>query len=182
MLKIFAVIGAVLAFGIAVVLILAAMKPDQFRVQRTAAIKAPPDKIFPLINDFKAWPAWSPYENKDPAMKRTYGPTTSGKGATYAWDGNGSVGAGNMLITDAPTPSKIALDLNMTRPMTAHNKVEFILVPAGDTTTVTTNVTWSMNGEAPYFANIVHVFFNMDKMVGGDFEAGLAKLKAAAEK
>ena len=178
MLKVFAVIGAVLVFGIAVVLILAAMKPDQFRVQRTTAIKAPPEKIFPLINDFKAWPAWSPYETKDPDMKRIYGATTAGKGATYAWDGNSNVGGGNMLITDAPVPSKVALDLNMTRPMTAHNKVELSLVPAGDTTTVT----WAMRGDTPYFAKVIHVFFNMDKMVGGDFEAGLAKLKAAAEK
>jgi uncharacterized protein YndB with AHSA1/START domain len=178
MLKIFAVIGAVVVAGIAIVLILAAMKPDQFRVQRSAAIKAPAEKIFPLISDFKAWTAWSPYENKDPAMKRTYGPATAGKGATYGWDGNGSVGAGNMLITDAPAPSKVALDLNMTRPMTAHNKVEFILTPAGDTTTVT----WAMRGDAPYLAKIIHVFLNMDKMVGGDFEAGLAKLKAVAEK
>jgi hypothetical protein len=178
MLKIFAVIGAVVVAGIAIVLILAAMKPDQFRVQRSAAIKAPPDKIFPLINDFKAWPAWSPYETKDPAMNRTYGPTTSGKDATYAWDGNGNVGAGNMLITDAPAPAKLALDLNMTRPITAHNKVEFTLVPAGDTTTVT----WAMRGDTPYFAKIIHVFLDMDKMVGGDFETGLAKLKAAAEK
>ena len=176
MLKIFAVIGAVVAGGIAVVLILAAMKPDTFRVQRSAAIKAPPEKIFPLINDFKAWAAWSPWETKDPAMKRTYSATTSGKGATYAWDGDSNVGAGNMLITEA-VPSKVALDLNMTRPMTAHNKVEFTLTPAGDSTTVN----WSMRGEAPYFAKIIHVFFNMDKMVGGDFELGLAKLKAAAE-
>jgi uncharacterized protein YndB with AHSA1/START domain len=178
MLKILTATGAVVAFGIALVLVLAAMKPDQFRVQRSAAIKAPPDKIFPLINDFKAWTAWSPYENKDPAMKRTYSATTSGKGATYAWDGNGNVGAGDMLITDAPAPSKVALDLNMTKPMTAHNQVEFTLVPAGDTTTVT----WMMRGDSPYFAKIIHVFFNMDKMVGGDFEAGLAKLKSAAEK
>ena len=178
MLKVFAVIGAVLVAGIAVVLILAAMKPDQFRISRTAAINAPPEKIFPLINDFKAWPAWSPYETKDPAMKRTYSPNSAGKGATYAWDGDSNVGAGNMLITDAPAPSKVALDLNMTRPMTAHNKVELILVPAGNATTVT----WSMHGETPYWAKIFHVFFNMDKMVGGDFEAGLAKLKAAAEK
>ena len=178
MLKVFAVIGAVLVLGIVIILILAAMKPDQFRVQRTTAIKAPPEKIFPLINDFKAWPAWSPYETKDPDMKRTYGPMTAGKGATYAWDGNSNVGAGNILITDAPAPSRVALDLNMTRPMTAHNKVEFTLVPAGDTTTVT----WAMRGDTPYFAKVIHVFFNMDKMVGGDFETGLAKLKAAAEK
>jgi hypothetical protein len=178
MLKILAAIGAVLVVGIAVVLILAAMRPDQFRVQRSAAIKAPPEKIFPLINDFKAWTAWSPYENKDLAMKRTYGNSTTGKGATYAWEGNGQVGSGNMLITDAPAPSKVTLDLNMTRPIEAHNVVEFTLTPAGDSTTVT----WAMRGEAPYFAKVIHVFFNMDKMVGGDFEAGLAKLKAAAEK
>ena len=178
MLKIFASVGALVALGIVVVLVLAAMKPDQFRVQRSAAIKAPPEKIFPLINDFKAWTAWSPYEQKDPDMQRTYSTLTSGKGASYAWDGNGNVGAGNMLITDAPEPSMVALDLNMTRPMTAHNTVEFTLVPAGDSTTVT----WMMRGEAPYFAKIIHVFFNMDKMVGGDFEAGLAKLKNAAEK
>jgi hypothetical protein len=178
MLKIFAVVGAVVVVAIAVVLILAAMKPDQFRVQRTAAIKAPPDKIFPLINDFKAWPAWSPYETKDPAMKRTYGATTTGKGAAYSWDGNSQVGAGNMLITDAPAPSKVTLDLNMSRPMEAHNIVDFALVPAGDTTTVT----WAMRGNTPYFAKIIHVFLNMDKMVGGDFEAGLAKLKTVAEK
>ena len=178
MMKVFAVIGAVIVVGIAVVLILAATKPDQFRIQRTAAIKAPPEKIFPLINDYKSWTAWSPYENKDPDMKRTYSPTTSGIGATYAWEGNSNVGAGNMLITNAQAPSKIALDLNMTKPMTAHNKVEFTLVPAGDSTLVS----WAMRGETPYFAKIIHVFFNMDKMVGGDFEAGLASLKAVAEK
>ena len=178
MLKIFAVIGAVLVAGVTVVLILAVMKPDQFRVSRSAAIKAPPEKIFPLINDFKAWTAWSPYENKDPAMKRTYGSSTSGKGATYAWEGNSNVGAGNMWITDAPAPSKLTLELNMAKPIEAHNIVDFTLVPAGDTTTVTR----VMRGEAPYFAKIIHVFFNMDKMVGGDFEAGLAKLKATAEK
>jgi len=177
MLKVLVASGAVVVLGIAIVLILAAMKPDHFQIQRSAAIKAPPEKIFPLINDFKAWTAWSPHETKDPDMRRTYSAVTSGKGATYAWDGDGNVGAGNMLITDAPAPSKVALDLNMTRPMTAHNKVELTLVPAGETTTVT----WMMRGQSPYFAKIIHVFFNMDKMVGGDFETGLAKLKSAAE-
>src|SRR3954469_16707153 len=110
MLKVLALTGAIIVLGVVVVLTLAAMKPDQFRVQRSAAIKAPPEKIFPLINDFKAWTAWSPYEHKDPAMKRTYSAMTSGKGATYAWDGNGNVGAGDMRITDAPAPSKVALD------------------------------------------------------------------------
>jgi hypothetical protein len=178
MLKAFAIGGAVVVFGVAVVLVLAAMKPNQFRVQRSVAINAGPDQIFPLINDFKAWPAWSPYETKDPAMKRIYGPVSAGKGATYAWDGDSNVGAGDMLITEAPAPSKVALDLNMTRPMTAHNKVEFTLTPAGDSTTVT----WTMRGDSPYFAKVIQVFLDMDKMVGGDFAAGLAKLKAAAEK
>src|SRR4029079_5018104 len=98
MLKVFAVIGAVLVAGIAVVLILAAMKPDQFRISRTAAINAPPEKIFPLINDFKAWPAWSPYETKDPAMKRTYSPSSAGKGAGYAWVRERQVRAGQQMI------------------------------------------------------------------------------------
>jgi uncharacterized protein YndB with AHSA1/START domain len=178
MLKTFGIIGAVLVLGIAVILMLAAMKPDTFRIQRTAAIKAPPEKIFALINDYKSWPVWSPYEKKDLAMKRTYGATTSGKGATYAWDGDSNVGAGDMLITDAQPPSRIALDLNMSRPMEAHNKVEFTLVPAGDSTTVT----WAMRGETPYFAKIFHVFLDVDKMVGGDFETGLNNLKAVAEK
>ena len=176
--KVVAIIFGVFILAVAGVLAYAATRPDVFQVRRSTTITAPPEKIFPLINDFKSGTAWSPYEKKDPAMKRTYGATPAGKGATYAWDGNSNVGGGNMLITDAPAPSKVALDLNMTRPMTAHNKVEFMLTPAGDSTTVT----WTMNGNAPYWAKIFHVFFNMDKMVGGDFEAGLAKLKSVAEK
>ena len=178
MLKAIAVIAILLAVGIVGVLGFALTKPDTFRVERSLAVKAPANAVYPLVADFHRWTAWSPYENRDPAMKRAFGGTAQGKGATYAWDGNSNVGGGNMLITDAPAPSKVALDLNMTRPMTAHNKVEFTLVPAGDTTTVT----WAMRGDTPYFAKVIHVFFNMDKMVGGDFEAGLAKLKAAAEK
>jgi len=177
MLRIFAAIGAVVVFGIAVVLVLAAMQPDQFRVQRSAAINAPPEKIFPLISDLKAWTAWSPFE-KDAAMKRTYSPSTSGKGAAYAWDGNSQVGAGNVLITDAPAPSRVSLNLNMVRPLEVHNAVDFTLTPAGESTTVT----WAMRGEVPYFAKVIHVFMNMDKMVGGEFEKGLANIKAIAEK
>ena len=178
MLKIFAVIGAVLVVGIAVVLILAAMKPDQFRVSRSALIKAPPEKIFPLINDFKAWTAWSPYENKDPAMKRTYGSSTSGKGATYAWEGNSDVGQGSMDITESVPSSKVALKLDFVKPFEGHNTVDFTLEPKGETT----NVTWAMQGPAPFITKVMQVFCNMDSMVGKDFETGLANLKAAAEK
>jgi hypothetical protein len=175
MLKIIAIVITVFIAG---VLIFAATKPDTFRVQRSAAVKAPPENIFALINDFKSWTSWSPWEKKDPAMKRTWGAVTSGKGAQYAWEGNGEVGQGSMEITQSVPSSKVVLKLDFVKPMEGHNTVEFILEPKGDTT----NVTWSMQGPTPYFAKIIHVFLNMDKMVGGDFEAGLANMKAAAER
>lgn len=176
--KILAIVAACLGVFVVAVLIYAATKPDTFRVQRSASIKAPPDKIFPLINDYHQWTAWSPYENKDPQMKRTYGGATSGKGATYAWEGNGNVGAGNMTIADTASPSKVMIKLNMVKPLSASNDVAFTLVPQGDSTTVT----WDMQGQVPYFAKIIHMFLDMDKMVGGDFEVGLANLKTVAEK
>lgn len=175
MLKTILIIVVVLIAG---VLIFAATKPDTFRVERAASIKAPPDKIFAFINDFKRWDAWSPWEKKDPAMKRTFGATTSGKGATYAWEGNKDVGQGSMQIAESVAPSKVALNLDFLKPFEAHNIVVFTLEPKGDAT----NVTWSMQGHTPYFAKIIHVFMDMDSMVGKDFETGLANLKAAAEK
>jgi uncharacterized protein YndB with AHSA1/START domain len=178
MLKILAIVAACAGVFVVAVLIIAATKPDTFQVQRSASIKAPPDKIFPLINDYRQWTAWSPYETKDPQMKRTYGVTASGKGATYAWEGNGNVGSGNMMIADATPPSKVMIKLNMLKPIEAHNDVAFTLVPQADGTTVT----WNMQGQVPYFAKIIHMFLDMDKMVGGDFEVGLANLKTLAEK
>ena len=163
---------------IAGVLIFAATKPDTFRVERAASIKAPPEKIFPLINDFKRWDTWSPWEKKDLAMKKTFGATTSGKGATYAWEGNKDVGQGSMRITESVPSSKVAIDLDFLKPFEAHNVVDFTLEPKGDTTTVI----WTMQGPTPYFAKIIHVFMDMDSMVGKDFESGLASLKAAAER
>ena len=171
-----ALIAVVLA--IAGVLGFAATRPGFFTVQRTASIKAPPEKIFPMINDFRNWTAWSPYEHKDPAMKRTYGIATTGRGAIYEWAGDKNVGSGRITITDASPPSKVMIDLDMIKPFAASNKVEFTLVPNGDSTAVT----WEMEGGVPYFAKIIHVFFDMDQMVGKDFEAGLANLKAGAEK
>ena len=171
------IIGIVIVVLIAGVLILAATKPDTFRVQRAASIKAPPEKIFALINDFNRWGAWSPWEKKDPAMKRTFGATTTGKGAVYAWEGNKDVGQGRMEIAESVPPSKVALNLDFVKPFEAHNLVEFTLERKGDAT----NVTWAMQGDTPYFAKIIHVFINMDKMVGKDFETGLANLKTAAE-
>jgi len=175
MLKTIALVVVVIIAGI---LIFAATKPDTFRVERSAAIKAPPEKVFALINDFKRWEAWSPWEKKDPAMKRTYGATTGGKGAHYAWEGNSDVGQGSMDIAESVPPSKIALKLDFIKPFEGHNTVVFTLAPKGDMT----DVTWSMSGPAPFMSKVMQVFINMDTMVGKDFESGLANLKAAAEK
>ena len=178
MLKILGILLVIAVVSIAGVLAFAATKPDTFRVQRAASIKAPPEKIFPLLNDLHNFASWSPYEKKDPAMKRTHSGSPSGKGAVYEWDGDKNVGRGRLAIADSSPPSRVTLDLDMLAPLRAHNIVEFTLEPKGDSTIVT----WAMNGQVPYVAKIVHVFLNVDKMVGDDFEAGLANLKAVAEK
>ena len=172
------IILIVIAVAIAAVLALAATRPDVFRVQRSASIKAPPEKVFALINDFKRWETWSPWEKKDPAMKRSFGAATSGKGATYAWEGNKDVGQGSMEITNSVSSSAISLKLDFLKPFEAHNRVDFTLEANGDAT----QVTWTMAGDTPYFAKSIHVFLDMDRMVGKDFEAGLANLKTIAEK
>jgi uncharacterized protein YndB with AHSA1/START domain len=178
MFEIIAVIAILLAFAIAVVLILASRKPDTFSVCRAAAIHAPPEKIFALIGDFHQWPAWSPYEDRDPDLRRTYSGAASGRGAVYEWNGNKNVGSGRMEILDAPPPSKIVIKLDFLKPFEAHNTAEFTFVPQG----ATTNVTWLMRGPAPFMAKLMHVFINMDNMVGKDFAVGLANLKRIAEK
>jgi carbon monoxide dehydrogenase subunit G len=178
MLKVLGIIAAVVVVVVAGVLIYAATKPDSFRVQRSASIKAPPEKIFPLINDLKAWVAWSAFEKKDPAMKRSFGAVTAGKGATYDWQGDRSVGQGHMEIVEASPPNKVLIKLDFIKPFEAHNNGEFTLEPKGDNTLVT----WAIYGPSAYVTKVTGVFFNMDSMIGRDFEAGLADLKAAAEK
>ena len=178
MLKILAVIVVVVLVVIAGVLIYASTRPDSFRVQRSASIKAPPQKIFPLIDDLKAWAGWSPYEKKDPAMKRSFGPITAVKGATYEWAGDKNVGQGRMEILEAQPSSKVLIKLDFIKPFEAHNMAEFTLEPKGDTT----QVTWAIFGPSAYITKVMGLFFNMDTMIGKDFEAGLADLKAAAEK
>jgi uncharacterized protein YndB with AHSA1/START domain len=178
MFEIIAVIAVLLAAAIAVVLILASRKPDTFRVQRAASIKAPPEKIFPLINDFHQWRAWSPYEDRDPNLARSFSGAGSGKGAVYAWNGNRQVGSGRMEILDAPAPGKVVIKLDFLKPFEAHNTAEFTFVPQGDTT----NVTWLMHGPAPLLSKVMQVFMNMDHMIGKDFATGLANLKRITEK
>ena len=177
------IVGLVVLLVIAVILVVPAFRPDTFRVQRAATMKAPPEKIAAQLADFRGWTAWSPWEKMDPAMKRSYGGGTpegggspKGKGATYAWESD-KVGQGRMAITDV-TASRVALDLDFVKPFEAHNKVEFSLAPRGDST----EVTWAMSGPVPYFFRLMHLFVNMDSMVGKDFEAGLANLKAVVEK
>jgi carbon monoxide dehydrogenase subunit G len=178
MLKAVVVIAVVIVVALVAVLAYAATKPDTFRLSRSTSIKAPPEKIFPFLNDLRSFATWSPYERKDPAMKRTFGGASSGKGATYDWDGDKNVGQGRLTIAESSPPSKVMMNLDFLRPWEAHNVVEFTLEPKGDTT----NVTWAMQGPAPYMAKVMHVFMNMDRMVGDDFEAGLANLKTLAEK
>ncbi len=178
MFEIIAIIAVVLAIAIAVVLILAATKPNTLRVQRAASIRAPADRIFPMINDFQIWRSWSPYEDRDPALKRTYSGAESGRGAIYAWDGNKNVGSGRMEILEASTPSKITIKLDFFKPFEGHNTAEFTMLPQGDVT----NLTWTMHGPAVFMSKLMQVFMNLDHMIGRDFEVGLANLKKLAEK
>jgi len=174
MLKIVAIALIVL---VAAVLVLAATRPDTFRVERSAQISAPPEKILSLVNDFHQWSVWSPYEKLDPSMKRTYAGTAAGKGAVYEWDGSSKAGKGRMEIIDAAT-TKTVIQLDFSKPFTAHNIAEFTALAQGDAT----RVTWSMSGPAPLVTKVMGLFFNMDKMIGADFETGLANLKTVAEK
>jgi len=175
MFKIIAIVAVVL---IVALLGFATTKPDTFRVQRSASIKAPPEKIFPLINDLHSWGAWSPWEKMDPAMKRNFSGAANGKGAVYEWEGNHNVGKGRMEITETSPPSHVVIKLDFIKPFEAHNIAEFMMGSKDDST----NVTWAMHGPTPYMAKVIHIFFSMDSMVGKDFEAGLANLKAIAEK
>jgi carbon monoxide dehydrogenase subunit G len=168
----------IVVLAVVVVLVLAARKPDHFRVQRSASIDAPPERIFPLINDFHRWGAWSPYEHKDPDMKRTFSGAGSGRGSIYEWAGNSNVGSGRMEIVESSVPSKVEIKMDFLKPFECHNNATFTMEPAGGAT----HVTWAMNGPTPFVGKIMHVFLNMDRMVGTDFEAGLANLKTAAER
>jgi hypothetical protein len=161
---------------VAGLLAFATTMPDTFSVQRSAVINAPPEKITPLLADFRQWSSWSPFEKADPTMKRTYAGADRGKGALYGWEGNAKVGAGRMEILDA-SHSRVAIKLDFLKPFEAHNLAEFTLQPNGNTTTVT----WSMRGRNPFISKVICVFISMDKMVGGDFETGLQNLKTLAE-
>jgi len=176
MLKVLLIIAIVIVVALGSVFAYAATKPDSFAIQRSASINAPAEKILPLINDLRAMGTWNPFE-KDPDAKRKLSGAAHGKGAVYEWDGNREVGAGRIEITES-TPSKVAMTLDMSRPMEAHNLVEFTVEVKGGASTVT----WAMRGKQPYLAKVMSTVIDCDKMVGGAFEEGLAKLKTLAEK
>lgn len=174
MLKTIALIVVLLIAG---VLLFALTKPDSFKIERSIVIKAPPEKISALLTDFKQWAAWSPWEKKDLAMKRTYSGAADGKGAVYGWEGNKKVGTGRMELLDVQ-PKKVTIKLDFLAPFEAHNTAEFDLLSQGDST----QLTWTMQGPSNYMSKVMSVVMSMEKMVGPDFEAGLANLKAVAEK
>ena len=171
-------IGFALAVAVVIVLNLALLKPNSFRVARSVSVNAPAEKIFPLLNDLRAQGAWSPWEKKDPGMKRSFSGPAQGVGSRYAWDGNREIGAGSLEITQSAAPTKVVMNLDFLRPMQGRNVAAFDLLPNGPVT----EVTWSISGPMPFSSKVMSVFCSMDRMIGKDFEAGLKDLKALAEK
>lgn len=170
------VIVAVLGLGLAGLVAYVITRPDTFEVRRSIAVKAPPERIYAYIQDFRLWTQWSPFEDLDPDLKRIYSGQPSGQGAAYAWEGR-KAGAGTMEILAAQSPEKVRIRLAFTKPIQAVNTAEFTLVPEGDQT----EVTWVMHGPMSFVTKLMGLFYSMDDMVGGDFEKGLARLKARAE-
>lgn len=168
----------ILIAPIIVILILAATKSDVFSLERRTTINAGADRIFPFLNDFRRWTTWSPWEGLDPALVRNYSGAESGKGAVYAWEGNKKVGAGRMEILETVPPSKVVIKLDFLRPWEAHNTVHFVLSPASGGGT---EVVWSMSGPQQFMGKVFSVVMPMEKLVGRDFDKGLAALKRAAE-
>jgi len=168
----------IVAVLIAAILAFAASKPNTFSVQRSTSIKASPEEIFALINDFHNWSAWAPQDKEDLSMHRTYSGPTSGTGAVSEWDSTGSAGKGRMGITESVPLRKISVKVDFVKPLEAHNINEFTLEPDG----ALTQVTWAMHGTNLYIMKIMSIFVNMDRVVGKHFEDGLDMLKTAAEK
>jgi uncharacterized protein YndB with AHSA1/START domain len=175
--KVFAFVFMALGVIIVALLGFATTKPDTFRYERSASIKAAPETIFAHINDFRSWSNWSPWEKLDPAPQRIHSGAAIGTGAVYAWKGNSEVGAGRMEITESSPASKIVIKLDFLEPMEAHSTAEFTLRPEGENT----NVTWAMHGQNLFIWKVFGIFMDMDAALGKNFEDGLSSLKAAAE-
>ena len=172
--KILIGIAALIVLFIAVV----AMQPADFKVVRSATVSAPAAIVFAQVNDFHKWNAWSPWAKLDPAMKQAFEGPESGAGAVYSWEGNNEVGAGRMTLTESRPSEFVRIKLEFLKPFAAVNTTEFSFAPQGSDAT---SVTWSMEGKNNFISKAFCLFMNMDKMVGGDFEKGLAQMKAVAE-
>jgi Polyketide cyclase / dehydrase and lipid transport len=174
-----AAIALLLLVAVAALLLYAATRPDTMQIQRSLEIQAPAERIRPLINDMQRFNTWNPYNQKDPTMKGTYRGPNAGPGAAYDFDGNKNVGKGSITIIEPSAPNRVTMSLVMTAPMACDNVIDFTLSPQGPGST---DVTWAMRGPCPFLGKLMGVIFNMDKMVGRDFETGLASLKAIAER
>ena len=170
-----------IGIGLAVVLVallgLIATRPSTFHIERSTKISAQPEVVFGLINDFHKWEGWSPWAKIDPNMKTIYEGAPAGTGAVYSWAGNTDVGEGRMTLTESRPSELVRIKLEFKKPFEATNTTEFSFKPEADKTLVT----WSMAGENNFMAKAFGLVMNMDKMVGGDFEKGLAQLKSVAE-
>lgn len=162
---------------VAVLAVVVATRPSEFRVQRTTTISAPAPVVFAQVNDFRKWEAWSPYVKRDPAMKKTFEGTPAGVGAIYTWSGNNEVGEGRTTIIESRPSELIRVKLEFVRPFAATSIAEFTFKPEGERTAVT----WSLRGHNNFIAKAMGLVVNMDRMIGGDFETGLAQMKSAAE-
>jgi hypothetical protein len=171
-------IGITLLLLLAAYLVIAALLPDHFLVERRILIKAPPERIFGLINDLHAWDSWSPWAHLDPDMRKTHSGAASGPGAIYEWSGNRKVGQGRMEITASSPPGAVQMRLDFLEPFESHNLTRFALQAQGEAT----EVRWVLEGPSPYVSRLMSVFVSMDDMVGKDFTTGLANLKAVAER
>src|SRR3989442_13971486 len=166
-----------LAVIVIVLVVVVAMQPSEFRVVRSATISAPAPAVFAQVNDFHKWEAWNPWGKIDPAMKQTYEGAPSGTGAIYTWAGNKEVGEGRMTITESHPSDLIKIKLEFIKPWSATNATNFAFKLLGNQTAVT----WTMDGDNNFMGKAFGLFMNMDKMVGGDFEKGLAQMKSVAE-
>jgi hypothetical protein len=151
---------------------------DTYSVERGTSIAAPPERVYAEVADFRRWQAWSPWEDLDPDLQRTYSGAEAGTGARYAWSGNRKAGQGSMEITRAEAPSAVDIDLVFEKPFKSRNRSSFAIAPEGE---AGSRVTWSMTGPKSLMLKVMGIFKSMDAMIGPDFEKGLARLRAAAE-
>lgn len=174
--KIAIIFVSIILLGLGLLFGIACTKPDTLVVERSISIKKSPEDILPLIDNFHNWQRWSPWEDVDPNLHRTFSGPDEGKGATYSWEGNNEAGSGRMEV-EAASPSSVSIKLDFLKPFEGHYKTEFLLEPSSETT----KVGWRMTGRNEFLSKVIQVFMDMDQMIGGQYEKGLARLKQLAE-